>query len=80
MYKRQALGRLRTIYPNIMLLDYDNMRTRSRDVPELSAETEKKSETDLFGELFEMQNGREMEEEERTYIGALFERIREEMI
>ncbi len=75
-----ALGRLRTIYPNIMLLDYDNMRTRSRDVPELPAEAEKKSETDLFGELFEMQNGRSMEEEERTYIGALFERIREEMI
>lgn len=75
-----ALGRLRTIYPNIMLLDYDNMRTRSGGTLEIPAEAEKKSETELFGELFEMQNGRAMEEEEKRYISALLERIREEMI
>ena len=56
------------------------MRTRSGGTLEIPAEAEKKSETELFGELFEMQNGRAMEEEEKRYISALLERIREEMI
>lgn len=61
-----AVGRLRTIYPNIMLLDYDNRRTRSAEEAGWDSSGEEKSEIDFFAELFELQNGRAMDEEERA--------------
>jgi len=75
----QALGRLRTIYPNIMKLDYDNTRTRSGAQFVLLEDVERKSEPQLFEDFFEQQNGRPMNEEQRKYVVDLFEKIREEM-
>ena len=72
-----AVGRLRTIYPNIMLLDYDNRRTRSAEEAGWDSSGEEKSEIDFFAELFELQNGRAMEEEERRMIAGVFEQIKE---
>lgn len=75
----QALSRLRTIYPNIMKLDYDNTRTRSSAQFVLLEDVERKSEPQLFEDFFEQQNGRPMNEEQRKYVVDLFEKIREEM-
>lgn len=71
-----AVGRLRSIYPNIMLLDYDN--TRTRGYGELSREIsgEKKTEAELFAELFEAQNNRGMDSAEREYIERFLEELR----
>lgn len=71
-----AVGRLRSIYPNIMLLDYDN--TRTRGYGELSREIsgEKKTEAELFAELFEAQNNRRMDSAEREYIERFLEELR----
>ena len=71
-----ADGRLRSIYPNIMLLDYDN--TRTRGYGELSREIsgEKKTEAELFAELFEAQNNRRMDSAEREYIERFLEELR----
>ena len=72
-----AMARLRVIYPNLMKLDYDNVRTRT--APELARleADERKSEIELFEELYEMQNGRPMSDEQRRFSRALFEQIRE---
>ena len=75
----QALGRLRTVYPNIMKLDYDNKRTRSRTQFVLIEDVEQKSELQLFEDFFEQQNGRPMNEDQRAYVADLFEKLREEM-
>ena len=74
-----ALARLRTIYPNIMKLDYDNRRTRS--APDITAveETEQKSGIDLFDEFFAMQNGQGLSAEQRAFSENLLEKIREGM-
>ena len=72
-----AVGRLRTIYPNIMLLDYDNRRTRSAEEAGWDSSGEEKSEIDFFAELFDLQNGRAMDEEERRMIAGVFEQIKE---
>ena len=72
-----AVGRLRTIYPNIMLLDYDNRRTRSAEEAGWDSSGEEKSEIDFFAELFELQNGRAMDEEERRMSAGVFEQIKE---
>lgn len=72
-----AVGRLRTIYPNIMLLDYDNRRTRSAEEAGWDSSGKEKSEIDFFAELFELQNGRAMDEEEQRMIAGVFEQIKE---
>ncbi|MBR0365729.1 MAG: exonuclease SbcCD subunit D [Clostridia bacterium] len=72
-----AIGKLRVIYPNIMRLDYDN--TRTRHDPTLSvAEAEAKSPLDLFCDFYKQRNGRDMTEEEESFINALIEKIWEE--
>lgn len=38
-----AIGKLRTIYPNIMKLSYDNLRTRAAVTVRGTAEVEEKS-------------------------------------
>ena len=72
-----AVGRLRTIYPNIMLLDYDDRRTRSAEEAGWDFSGKEKSKIDFFAELFELQNGRAMDEEERRMIAGVFEQIKE---
>ena len=71
-----AIGRLRTIYPNIMLLDYAGRRTGTGREAE-DFRPEEKSGTDYFAELFELQNGRQPDEEERQIIAGAFEREKE---
>ena len=59
-----AMAKLRTIYPYIMKLEYDNKRTRTQSSIGNIEDIEKKSEMDLFSELFEKQNGKSMTEEQ----------------
>lgn len=72
-----AMARLRTVYPNIMKLDYDNTRTRTSPSIAQVETLEKKSEMELFGEFYEQQNGRALSDEQRALAASLFERIRE---
>ena len=74
-----ALTRLRTVYPNIMKLDYDNTRTRNTGCMTISEEIKQKSEIELFELFYEKQNGRRMSEEQRQFSEHLLEKIREEM-
>ena len=74
-----ALARLRTVYPNIMKLDYDNTRTRNAGCMSAPEELERKSEIELFETFFEQQNGRPMSEEQRSFSGRLLEKVREDM-
>ena len=72
-----AIGRLRSIYPNIMKLDYDNLRTRSAGVSLAQEPTSYQSEEDWFAALYEAQNGQPMGEEQTAFCEALLEKIRE---
>lgn len=70
-----AVSKLRTIYPNIMKLDYDNSRTRAGIVLDSAAELQRKSKMELIEELFEKQNGRPMGDEQRGFAQELIEKI-----
>lgn len=74
-----AMAKLRVIYPNLMKLDYDNTRTRADSSIAEAAEAERKSEIELFDELYNAQNGQPMSEVQRRFAETLFEKIREEM-
>ena len=74
-----AISKLRNVYPNLMRLEYDNKRTQAASSFETVASTEKKTPSQLFGELFEMQNGKPMSEDQSKYVTNLFNEIWEEV-
>ena len=71
-----CLQKLRTIYPNLMQLEYDNLRTRTNQEIEGMDETIHKSEQELFEDFFELQNNQAMSEEQKNYISELIEKMR----
>lgn len=70
-----AIGRLRTIYPNIMRLDYDNKRTQSTGKAVEAENVEQKTPFELFQEFYESQNNQEMSEEQKQFSISLMEKI-----
>lgn len=73
-----AVSKLKVIYTNLMKLDYDNRRTRSQASAEGPADVERKSPLELFEDLYVMQNGTELSEEQKTFLQGMIETIWEE--
>lgn len=73
-----AIGKLKSIYPNLMSMEYDNTRTRSYSVVDNVETGEAKSPLDYFEEFFEKQNGRKMSEKQRNYLLEILGEAREE--
>lgn len=72
-----AVGRLRSIYPNLMRLDYDNLRTQN-GVAELEEAQIKRDPLELFEEFYQQQNYQPMTEEQRRYLTQLLREVQEE--
>lgn len=74
-----AVGKLRSIYPNLLWLTYDNRRARAgepdRDLGELGA----LSPLELFAQFYERQNGGGLSGAQRACLSELIERVWEEM-
>ena len=75
-----VMGKLRAIYPNIMNVAYDNKRTRAKKEISDLEDAEHKSPLDIFGELYEKQNGQPMSGEQTAFMKELIERIWEESV
>ena len=73
-----AMARLRTVYPNIMRLEYDNTRTRAASPVGEAENPEQKSEIELFMEFYEKQNGQPMSPEQRAFSEKIIESLKEE--
>ena len=75
-----ALQKLRTVYPNLMRLEYDNKRTReNREVQAVEAQ-EQKSELELFEEFYELLNNEPMKEEQTEFVEKLIQDLKEERV
>lgn len=72
-----AMSRLRTIYPYLMTLDYDNARTRAAGGMFVPAGMERRTPLELFEALYKRQNHQPMSEVQREYIAQLMEQIME---
>lgn len=70
-----AVNNLRTVYPYIMRLDYDNRRTRTESHVDGAEQVERKRPLTLLEEFYESQNGQPMSEEQRSFAKQLMERI-----
>lgn len=74
-----AMEKLRTIYPNLMRLEYDNRRTRSNRSVEAASEEPEKSELELFEEFYRTQNNADLSEVQRSFVEGLIQRQKEGM-
>lgn len=72
-----GMQKLRTVYPNLMQLEYDNERTRADRSLDAEVQVEKKSGEQLAEEFFESQNNSSMNEEQRNFVHMLLEKLRE---
>lgn len=70
-----AAGKLRTVYHNLMKLDYDNIRTRSTNTIDGACDIEKKSQYEHFSEFYEKQNNQPMNDSQIKFIKKLIEEI-----
>ena len=70
-----ALARLRVIYPNLMRLDYDNLRTREDQ--EITAPERAESITPLehFSAFYQLQNNQPLTAEQAAFCQQLIEEI-----
>ena len=71
-----AIGKLRTIYHNLMELRYDNKRTRAgHKVIEGASDARSKNPLELFSELYTKQNGDEMDTVQKEYLMEMISKI-----
>lgn len=72
-----AMEKLRTVYPNLMRLEYDNRRTRENREIEAAKEQEKRSELELFEGFYELLNNEPMKEEQKSFVERLIQELKE---
>ena len=73
-----AVERLRTVYKNLMLLSYDNKRTRTSGQLESLKRVESLSPLELFSEFYESQNNKSMDDAQRAMALQAIEKIWED--
>lgn len=70
-----ALAGLRAVYPNIMRLEYDNLRTRAAAIVPDSEGNDSRTPLEIFSGLYEAQNGRAMDEDQTGLISSLIDKV-----
>ncbi|MEI3577042.1 MAG: exonuclease SbcCD subunit D C-terminal domain-containing protein [Acutalibacteraceae bacterium] len=72
-----SMGSLRSVYPNIMSLRFDNRRSKSNADIQLAKITNK-TPVQLFAEFYEMQNNIELTKEQAGLVKSIFACMEEE--
>lgn len=70
-----ALGQLRQVYPNLMLLEFENSRSGATAFSEIAASSDivEKSPLDLFAAFYQTQNNSELSPEQIRVMERIFE-------
>lgn len=64
----EAMGKLRTIYPNLLKLSYDNLRTQSTGEILGAERPEEKTPLALFQDLYQLQNNQPMHQVQEEFL------------
>ena len=70
-----AFHRLTVVYPNLMQMEYDNLRTRERREVQVRKEVAKISPLDLFAGLYETMNNQPLSDIQQEYLLEKIEKI-----
>ncbi len=73
-----AMAKLRSIYPNIMRLDYDNKRTQNNQIIQTTQNIENKTPLQLLQQFYEIQNNDVMNKQQTMFCSKIMEDIWEE--
>lgn len=73
-----AISRLRSIYPNIMQLEYDNKRTRTNQIIDTSDINSLKTPIEFFNEFYQLQNNQSLNDAQMQIMQDLIDSIWEE--
>lgn len=68
-----AMARLRSIYKNLMRLDYDNARTRNNWTPEEGGNENIRTPEELIGDFYSRVNGYSMNDNQKAICKSIFE-------
>ena len=71
----EAMGKLRTIYPNLMKLSYDNRRTQGVAEVTGAERPEEKTPLELFQDFYRLQNNQPMAPQQEALVRQLMETI-----
>ena len=70
-----ALTRVRSVYPNVMAVDYDNIRSRHTSTAALDSEAlHKLNPYQLFATFYEEQNGKPLDEEQAKIVAETLDK------
>lgn len=69
-----AVQKLRSVYKNILQLEYDNKRTRTDNAIEGAERVVEKSPLELMEEFYQLQNNQALSEKQRAYLQGLLEK------
>jgi len=70
-----AIGRVHTVYPNVMRLDYENKRTKSNNFDTAAEDIAQKSPIQLFKEFYILQNNVEIDDEKMIIVNELLAKL-----
>lgn len=70
-----AIATLRSVYPNILRLTYDNKASRASENIEKLDDVQNSNPLEIFDAFYNSRRGTEMSEEQREYIKSLVEKI-----
>lgn len=70
-----AISTLRTVYPNILKITYDNKATKTAENVERFDAVDEKKPLDVFEAFYKARRGADMDESQREYIQSLIEKI-----
>ncbi len=73
-----AIDRLRSVYPNILGLRYDNLRMSQSARVEVEEQVEQLTPTELFAQFFELQNNQPLSDAQRALVKTIIEHVWEE--
>ena len=73
-----VVSKLRTVYPNIMAISYDNVHTSQNNPEEVYQKYESRTPLEFFGELFKRQNNENLTDEDEKILKELISEIWEE--
>lgn len=69
-----AVQKLRSVYKNLLQLEYDNKRTRTDNAIEGAERVAEKSPLELMEEFYQLQNNQALSEKQRAYLQGLLEK------
>lgn len=71
----EGIRKLRTVYPNLMRLEYDNRRTREEREVEAGSQEKDRTPLELLEEFYELQNNQPMNREQKELAEKTIQKI-----